>query len=259
MKTLLTVLAIFSFCIISPLYSQADDISTDRPDQSESPYLMSKGYFQVETGLVYESDELEKDFTVTTLNAPSILVKYGLFKNIELRAGLDLLNEKTKITSTSTSESGFGPLVLGTKIKMLEEKGSTPETALLLKLSVPFKETSRFQSTYLGTEFRLVMTNNLNKKFSLSYNIGAAFGEGAPGAIGIYSVSLGASLMKKLSVFGEIYGFLPQKTSPDHRFDAGLTYLIMKNVQVDASFGLGLSKKSPDYFVGGGVSFRLPK
>lgn len=259
MKTILTVLALFSFCLISPLHSQVEDISTDRPDQSESPYLMSRGYFQVEAGIVYESDELEKDFTATTLNAPSILVRYGLFKNVELRAGLDLLNEKTKIANVSSSESGFGPLVLATKIKMLEEKGSTPETALLLKLSVPFKETSRFQSTYMGTEFRLAMTNNLNKKFSLSYNIGAAFGEGSPGATGIYSVSLGASLMKKLSVFGEIYGFLPQKTSPDHRFDAGLTYLIMKNVQVDASFGLGLSKKSPDYFVGGGVSFRLPK
>jgi hypothetical protein len=259
MKSIFLILALFSFCLINPLYSQVEDISTDRPDQSESPYLMSRGYFQVETGIVYESDEPEKDLTVTALNAPSILVRYGLFKNIELRAGLDLLNEKTKIANVSSSESGFGPLVLGTKIKMLEEKGSTPETALLLKLSVPFKETSRFQSTYMGTEFRLAMTNNLNKKFSLSYNIGAAFGEGSPGATGIYSVSLGALLMKKLSVFAEIYGFLPQKTSPDHRFDAGLTYLIMKNVQVDASFGLGLSKKSPDYFIGGGVSFRLPK
>ena len=103
------------------------------------------------------------------------------------------------------------------------------------------------------------MTNSLSKRFSLSYNIGGEFGAGAPGATGLFTIALGASLVKKLSGFVELYGFMPQKTSPDHRFDAGLTYLILKNVQIDGSFGFGISEKSPDFFVGGGVSLRLPK
>ncbi len=65
--------------------------------------------------------------------------------------------------------------------------------------------------------------------------------------------------MNKLSAFVELYGFMPQKTSPDHRFDTGLTYLVMKNIQADASFGFDISEKSPDYFVGLGISVRLPK
>ena len=256
------IFVIVLFCVISVTqysFSQVDDISTDRPDQSESPYLMDKGFFQIEAGVVSEHDEPVKDVKTSSLSAPSVLLRYGIAKNVELRAGIEVNNSKTTISGTSTSESGMGPIMAGTKIKLFTEKGSMPETALLLSVSIPFKENSAFQSDYIGTEFRFAMTNSLGKRFSLSYNIGGEFGSGEPGATGLYTIALGASLVKKLSGFVELYGFMPQKTSPDHRFDAGLTYLILKNVQVDLAFGFGISERSPDYFIGGGVSVRLPK
>lgn len=259
MKSLFTI---FLFCIIlisQNIFSQTGDISTDRPDQSESPYLMDKGYFQMEAGITSENDEPVKDFKTNTLSAPSILLRYGIAKNVELRGGIEVLNSKTTISGNSVSQSGMSPIMVGTKIKLFTEKGSAPETSLLLSIFLPFKDNSAFQSDYIGTEFRFAMTNNLTKRFSLSYNIGGEFGSGAPGATGLYTISLGASLVNKLSGFVELYGFMPQKFSPDHRFDAGLTYLILKNVQVDAAFGFGISERSPDFFVGGGVSVRLPK
>ncbi len=259
MKNLFAILLFCAIFISQSLFSQVEDISTDRPDQSESPYLMNKGYFQVEAGVTSENDEPVKDFKTSTLSAPSVLLRYGIAKNVELRGGIEVINSKTTIGGSSTSENGFGPLMAGTKIKLFSEKGSMPETALLLSITIPFKDNSAFQSDYIGTEFRFAMTNNLTKRFSLSYNIGGEFGAGAPGATGIYTVALGASLINKLSGFVELYGFMPQKFSPDHRFDAGLTYLILKNVQVDAAFGFGISERSPDFFVGGGVSVRLPK
>ncbi len=240
-------------------YSQVGDITTDRPDQSESPYLVDKGHFQVEAGITSENDEPVKDFKASVLSAPSILLRYGIAKNIELRGGIEVINSKTTVGGNSASENGMGPIVAGTKIKLFSEKGSAPETSLILSISIPFKDNSAFQSDYIGTDFRFVMTNNLTKRFSLSYNIGGEFGAGAPGAMGLYTVSLGVLVASKLSGFVELYGFMPQKFSPDHRFDAGLIYLILKNVQVDASFGFGISERSPDFFVGGGVSVRLPK
>ena len=38
-----------------------------------------------------------------------------------------------------------------------------------------------------------------------------------------------------------LYGFIPQIEKPDHRFNAGVTYLINSNHQLDVSSGLGLS------------------
>jgi hypothetical protein len=267
MKSLLAIFLFSAILASQSLFSQVGDISTDRPDQSESPYLMDKGYFQVELGGAIEKTG-EYVWSVTgdvvtfhTHSYPSALFRYGLSKNVELRASIEYLQlkSKAKFEGEIQTETGFSPLTLGTKVKLFSEKGSMPETALLLNVSIPFKENSPFQSDYIGTEFRFAMTNNLSKRFTLSYNIGGEFGAGSQGATGIYTVALGAGLIKKLSAFVELYGFMPQKTSPDHRFDAGLTYLIMKNIQADASFGLGISEKSPDYFVGLGVSVRLPK
>jgi hypothetical protein len=259
MKNLFAILLFCAIFISQNIFSQVGDISTDRPDQSESPYLVDKGYFQMEAGITSENDEPVKDFKTTTLSAPSLLFRYGIAKNVELRSGIEVLTGKTTISGSSTSQSGMSPIMVGTKIKLFTEKGSAPETSLILSITLPFKDNSAFQSDYIGTDFRFVMTNNLTKRFTLSYNIGGEFGAGAPGATGIYTVSLGASIVNKLGGFVELYGFMPQKFSPDHRFDAGLTYLILKNVQVDASFGFGISERSPDFFVGGGVSVRLPK
>lgn len=251
---------LFCFILVSQnVFSQVDDISTDRPDQSESPVLMHKGYFQIEAGIVSESDEPAKDIKITGLSAPSVLLRYGLAKNVELRAGIEYQSNKTTFPNASVSESGLGPIMAGTKIALFSEKGSMPETALLLSVTLPFKKDSEFQSDYIGTEFRLAMTHSLSKRFSLSYNLGGEFGGGSPGATGIYTLSLGAGLMKKLSAFVEVYGFLPEKTSPVHRFDGGITYLVLKNVQADLSAGVGISKTSPDFFFGLGVSVRLPK
>ena len=259
MKLLFLIFTVFTLFFSINVYSQVEDISTDRPDQSESPYLMDKGFFQIEAGVTSENDEPVKDFKTSTLSAPSVLLRYGIAKNVELRGGIEVINSKTTINGTSTNENGMGPLMAGTKISLFSEKGSMPETALLLSITIPFKDNSAFQSDYIGTEFRFAMTNSLGKRFSLSYNLGGEFGAGAPGATGLYTIALGASLVKKLSGFVELYGFMLQKTSPDHRFDAGLTYLILKNVQVDLAFGFGISERSPNYFIGGGVSVRLPK
>jgi hypothetical protein len=94
-----------------------------------------------------------------------------------------------------------------------------PETALLLSITIPFKDNSAFQSDYIGTEFRFAMTNSLSKRFSLSYNIGGEFGRRARNGSGIKDRFYPDLLSLRL---------MPQKFSPDHRFDAGLTYLILK-------------------------------
>jgi outer membrane putative beta-barrel porin/alpha-amylase len=60
-----------------------------------------------------------------------------------------------------------------------------------------------------------------------------------------------------LSCFVELYGYLPEFGSPDHRFDAGFTFLITNMFQLDLSGGLGLSEISPDYFISTGFSVKF--
>ena len=56
-----------------------------------------------------------------------------------------------------------------------------------------------------------------------------------------------------------MYGFAPQKNTADHRFDAGLTYLINHNSQLDISGGFGITPNAPKYFLSAGYSIDLKR
>jgi hypothetical protein len=70
--------------------------------------------------------------------------------------------------------------------------------------------------------------------------------------------SLGINVSKVVSAFVEGYFFATEKSGPDHRADAGLSFLIRRNLMVDVSAGIGINAKAPDSFVSFGFSWRLP-
>ena len=80
------------FLLISTsIYSQTTEpIQADRPDQTETPALVPKGMFQVETGFTFQkNDALSK-----SLGLPSTLWKYGVNDNFELRLITEFLSEE---------------------------------------------------------------------------------------------------------------------------------------------------------------------
>jgi hypothetical protein len=86
----------FIFWIIS-MSARAQEalekVETDRPDQTESPSIVPKGWLQFETDL---SREQYSDDVLYTL--PTLLSRYGLLKKLELR----LITEYTNAFATVT-------------------------------------------------------------------------------------------------------------------------------------------------------------
>src|SRR5690606_21810085 len=120
MKYPLFFIAVF-FSITS--FSQEEEMSTGRPDETESSALVSKGFFQVETGFYYEEEE-EISFLEKTWVYNTTLLRYGLLENLELRLGIDFLDRTRYIDGEITEPgTGFSPLMLGVKIGIAEENG----------------------------------------------------------------------------------------------------------------------------------------
>ncbi|HNP53823.1 MAG TPA: hypothetical protein PKK69_04380, partial [Ferruginibacter sp.] len=70
--------------LICPLFSRAQDngsIDTDRPDQTESAFIVPKQYFQTEWGFYYEKPASGE----THWQYPAALWKYGVSDRFELR------------------------------------------------------------------------------------------------------------------------------------------------------------------------------
>ncbi|MEJ1221682.1 transporter [Sediminicola sp. 1XM1-17] len=233
-------------------------IVTDRPDATESPTLVPKGYLQVETGGYYESlDQNNTKFERTVYN--TTLMRYGLLDNMELRLGWNLESQKLNMGGLGfdTDLNGFSPLLLGVKIGIAQEKNGAPEIGLIGHLFLPFSASKDFRPQTTGADFRFAFSHTLSEKSNLSYNVGAKWGDDSPELAYIYTIALGHRITDKFGFYVELYGDLPENSTANHFFDTGITYLLQSNIQLDATVGKGITDDQ-DILLSAGVSFRVP-
>lgn len=224
-------------------------IQTDRPDQTECPFITPKHYFQLENGFSYEKNNSDSKVVV----APTILTRFGINEFFELR----LITEYVFSKEITNNFSGFNPILIGFKTKLTEEKGLIPTTSLIAHIGIPKAASIEYKANYYYPEFRFTMQHTISEKQSISYNFGAEWNGEDKKPTFIYTLTTGYSLTEKLGTYIEFYGFVPQIGKTDHRMDFGVTYLFNPNHQLDLSGGFGLSKISPEYYFSLGYSFRF--
>ena len=250
--------SLFSISAFTQEEQPHDVLITDRPDATESPTAMPKGYLQVETGGFYESFE-DNGIKNETYTYNTTLVRYGLLNNLELRLGWDFLEGQTKVNGMTLDNvtSGFNPLLFGFKTTIAEENGWMPEIGFLGHLYLPFTAGTDYKPETTGVDFRFSFANTLSEKSSIAYNLGAAWRDDSPEAAYLYTIAYGYSITGKLGAYAELYGDFPENSKANHLWDAGLTYLVSNNVQLDATVGSSITK-GQDLLLSAGVSFRVP-
>lgn len=258
MKTLPLLLLLLLASVITA-QEKTPDLVTDRPDQTESSVVVPHKSLQIETGFVMENDNDFIDQKSYAYN--TTLLRYGLLEKLELRLGLEYLGDKMDFNNSDStySISGLSPLYTGFKIMIAEEDGWKPEMAFLGGLVLPFTANQDFKPEYTAANMRFSFAHTLSEKLSLGYNLGVEWdGESAIPAY-FYSLALGLGLTDNLGMFLESYGLVSDEGDQEHLFDAGFTYLIMPNLQLDISGGIGLNSETINNFISFGFSYRLPK
>lgn len=225
------------------------EIETDRPDQTDTPAIVSAGRFQVEGGLQHEqqSDDGREQLL------PTILWKYGVNERFEVR----LVTELASFTDGDTSITGFKPIVVGIKFNLLEEKGILPKTSVSMQFGLPKIASKDFQEDNLSTEIRLLFQNSITEDVKLGYNAGAEWGDaGEPEYKYTFSPSISFG---KVTVFTESFGFMYPHEQPEHWVDGGLLFLLTDNLQIDVAGGYELTAHNDfhGYFGTVGISCRL--
>lgn len=256
----LILLAIVAITI--PAMAQQPDqpdgaLITDRPDATESPSLIRKGYLQVETGGFYtDSEENGIDVKETTFN--TTLLRFGLLDNLELRLGLDTRRTQFEIDGREVADdqSGTSPLLLGAKVGIAQENGWMPQIALLGHLSLPVTASSDYQPESTAMDFRFAFNHTLSDRSGLAYNLGARIDADDPELKYIYTLAYGYSLTDKIGTYIEVYGDFPEDSSANHLWDAGFTYLANDDLQFDVTFGSGFTT-GQNLLLSAGLSYRF--
>jgi hypothetical protein len=224
---------------------QMGRIETDRPDQTECPFIVKKGYIQAEMGFNRNrnADGLEYFF-------PTTLLKIGLWKSIELRY--------VSVASLSAGISSFKTEALGFKLALFEGKKWIPRTAVISHFhwdNLNRDESERNQTKHSVGDVVLTMQNDFGRGFGIGYNLGAEFH--ANGSMeGIYRIAPNMNLGQKGYAYVEVFGRVPFSVDVDHWVDGGLAYYLNDDVKLDCSIGKSLSNAS-DWYGALGISFRF--
>jgi hypothetical protein len=254
---LLPVLMVALLC--GNLYAQESEpalppIVTDRPDQTEAAVVVPIQHLQLETGTRYAkvSDALTEFLYTNTV------LRYGVLTWMEFRLGQDYGRQQLALDGGESEEKGFFPLMLGTKLHLLEERGLRPETALLYEAFLP-TGSSEFMPDKTTHSIRGLFSHTLSESISVGYNVGVLFPNEHDELTNVYTLSFGFELTDRLGLFTEVYGFLQQEEPNQHAFDGGFTYLLRPNLQLDVSGGAGLTESAENGFVSAGFSWRIPR
>ncbi|NOR75995.1 MAG: hypothetical protein GQ525_12665 [Draconibacterium sp.] len=214
----------------------AQQIITDRPDQTESSSTVPKGSLQIESGLLLSFIEANSE-TERQLLAPTTLFRYGLTTGIEIR----VLNqfENIKNIENSNQESGISDLEIGTKIQVLQKENINTEIAFLSHLIIPTGSKSLTNDRY-GSINKISVSHSINKNIGIGYNGGYNYFGTGKGDL-TYSLVLGIGISKKVGIYIETYGSVVEFENHESNFDTGFTYLLKDNFQLDFSFGTGIN------------------
>ena len=239
-----------------PAWAQQDDADTpafDRPGLGFAASVLPRGGTALEVGLPDYGRDRDDAGTRTTQLGTDLRVRVGLAANLELQAfgsPWNRLRESPRdAPSTTTRGAGDSGLALKFALPLASDRH-----AVALLASSSFATGSRAFSEG-GTQYEL------GASYEYTFNdrwTGALYANATRGAgedAFTWSPSLTAAISDNVSAFLEA-GFTHTDGEPSTAVGgAGITWMVARRVQLDASFDLGLDRDSPDLQAGLGVSF----
>ena len=228
----------------------------DRPGVATPPAIVSARKFQIENGIQYSS-LTNGDTRNENYQFSSLLVRYGLIRRVELRLATNYACNLISDSTGTNTVYGLTPLVIGTKVKLIDQHKVVPGVSFMFNLTLSNTGTRAFDQEYVAPSFYLLMSNDLTEKLNLCYNYGMVWDGNTAIPTHSWAVCLGISMTGKLNAFVEGFGFASLHTSPGFYMDTGLSYLINDHLQADASVA-GFLNSFRDYFlVSMGIAWKI--
>lgn len=251
---------------------QMREMTTDRPDTTESPFTVDAGHVQIESNLfAYARSRPNMDGAISdTYEFATTNVRIGFTNNAEV----NIVWQPYGVTSTrlrsplaTSRDSGIGGVDLRGKINLwgndsFDKMGSA--LALLPYISLPTDRKNGISPEHVEGGLIVPLTLKLSDKFDLGLNAGASWirNDGKAGYHTEYlaSASLAYAWTDKLGSYYEVaanfHGDDPCG-SDVVALGTGITYAVTDNLQLDAGMNFGVTAASDRFNPFIGVSQRF--
>jgi hypothetical protein len=247
---------------------QLREVSTDRPDKTESSHTVDAGHLQIESDLVsYSRDDDESgdgDTRVESWAVAHINLKIGLLNNVDLQTVIETYNHITtedRVAGTTNRQCGFGNLTSRVKINLWGNDSGPIAVALMPFVKFPTSQDDIGNDSVEGGIILPVATG-LPAGFDLGGMTEVDFNRDEMGdghhTEFVNTIEVGRDIFGPIGGYVEF--FTAVSTESDSEWigtvDVGFTYGVTENIQFDAGVNIGVTDAADDYNPFLGLSIR---
>ncbi|MBS0633517.1 MAG: transporter [Verrucomicrobia bacterium] len=233
------------------------EMSTDRPDATESPFTVDAGHAQLEMDFASWTQDKAAGVRTTTVGAGAFNVRLGLRNDVE--AGIFVAPYVRSAEQPGGTVAGVGDMTLRTKVNLWGNYGGKTAGGLIFDATLPTARRGLGSAWASGAViFPLAVT--LTEGWDLGAMTAVDYHHRDSGAgstaTWINTATLGRELTKSVSCYVELTsgaGEGPHAAT----FDAGVAWQCAADTQLDLGVNLGLSRAADDVVVFTGLSRRF--
>lgn len=250
MKKSILFIVFLSMAMLSHAQEEDPVFITDRPGVSWGADVLPLHKISWENGFGFERDAEGQH----TLTLPSTIVRYGIFENVELRVGTDLLLQD--VEGQVTNLMGIAPLTIGTKIKFYDGEGIIPSIGMVAQLQSPHIGSAHLLPSHLAPSLYLIFENSITDQLYLCYNAGAEWDGETATPTTLLSLCLGFDINDELGVFAETYNYLHPEGN-QYMTEFGFYFMPSRRLQFDIEADFDLMNLKDYFSISGGISWML--
>ena len=245
------------------------ELSTDRPDKTESPYTVDAGHFQFESDLVSYTcdrdtsgggDTRTEAWSFATLN-----LKAGLLEDLDLQVVIEPHNRvrsDDRAAGMVTRQSGFGDLTVRVKKNFWGNDGGKTAFAVMPFVKIPTSQGGLGNNAVEGGII-LPLAVELPHGWSMGLmtEVDWLQDDSSSGwhASFVNSITFSHDIVGALAGYAEFFSEVSAESGSRWvgTVDLGLTYGLTKNIQLDAGINIGVTDSADDLNPFIGVSWRF--
>lgn len=235
------------------------ELTTDRPDSTESPFTIEPGHVQVEMDFANYTRDRSAGTTITQWEAAPFNLRLGVAADLEVGIFVTPFQREDERPSAGpgTRSHGLGDLVWRTKLNLFGNDGGSTALGVIADVKLPTASGGLGNGKF-EAEFILPVAFALPGGWSAGAMTGVALMHDGTSYQAVWgnTFTCGHELAADLAGFLEVTssaGAGPHVAS----FNAGLTRRFGRDLQLDAGVNLGLSRQAPDFLIFAGLARRF--
>jgi len=229
----------------------SETIRSGRPRVTIGAYTVGKNVLQIQPGFNYNEQELINVSRTNTWIFKSVF-RYGILEKLEVSGVVSIRSDETLSVTGTENQFGINNTQIGLRYNIIERKGAVPAIGLQGRLLLKAQSID-YQRENLGATLVLATGNKIASWLSLNTNWGILWAGNGGVPRSLYAISTSFNLNKKwratLGVFGSFNSF-------SSNYNAGFSYLVNNNLQLDFSGGWQGQSGLVDFFIDFGLSWR---